>query len=152
MLPCYPTAVINTRQSGECLGKFLVKFRENFASDVEFQKMHMVGFSLGAHVASYASNIVKRQTGVLIDRITGIFRMNLLSPLFLYFAFKGLDPALPFFTTVDHRSKLDKSDARFVDVIHTNVGVFGKIEPSGHIDFYVNGGQTQLACEGGNSE
>lgn len=77
MLPCYPTAVINTRQSGECLGKFLVKFRENFASDFEFQKMHMVGFSLGAHVASYASNIVKRQTGVLIDRITGIFRRRL---------------------------------------------------------------------------
>lgn len=83
MLPCYPTAVINTRQAGECLGKFLVKFKENFASDVEFQKMHMVGFSLGAHVASYASNIVKRQTGVLIDRITGIFRISLLSPLFL---------------------------------------------------------------------
>lgn len=71
--------------------------------------------------------------------------------MFLIF-FKGLDPALPFFTSSDHRSKLDKSDARFVDVIHTNVGVFGKIEPSGHIDFYVNGGKTQIACEGGNSE
>lgn len=61
--------------------------------------------------------------------------------------FSGLDPALPFFTTVDRHSKLDKSDAKFVDVIHTNAGVFGKIEPSGHVDFYINGGQTQPACE-----
>lgn len=54
---------------------------------------------------------------------------------------------MPFFTTVDRHSKLDKSDAKFVDVIHTNAGVFGKIEPSGHVDFYINGGQTQPACE-----
>lgn len=59
----------------------------------------------------------------------------------------GLDPALPFFTTADRHSKLDKTDAKFVDVIHTNAGVFGKIEPSGHVDFYINGGQTQPACE-----
>lgn len=61
--------------------------------------------------------------------------------------FLGLDPALPFYTTVDRHSKLDRSDAKFVDVLHTNAGVFGKIEPSGHADFYINGGQTQPACE-----
>lgn len=44
--------------------------------------------------------------------------------------------------------KLDASDASFVDVIHTNVGVFGKVETTGHADFYVNGGTTQKACAG----
>lgn len=42
--------------------------------------------------------------------------------------------------------KLDKEDALFVDVIHTNVGIFGKIEPTGHIDFYVNDGTYQPSC------
>lgn len=74
MLPCYPTAVINTKQSGECLGKFLVQFRRNYGNDEglqKFRKIHLIGFSLGAHVVSYASNIVKHQTAVLFDRITG---------------------------------------------------------------------------------
>lgn len=129
-LPCYPTAVLNTRQAGECLGAFLLQLGPAFGTDENFQRLHMIGFSLGAHVVSFASNIVQRQTNVLFDRLT------------------GLDPALPFFTTLNHRSKLDRSDARFVDVVHTNAGVFGKIEPSGHIDFYLNGGQTQPACVG----
>lgn len=73
------------------------------------------------------------------------FREKITFNLTLYFI--GLDPALPFFTTSDRHSKLDKTDAKFVDVIHTNAGVYGKIEPSGHVDFYMNGGQTQPACE-----
>lgn len=58
----------------------------------------------------------------------------------------GLDPALPFFATNSLSNKLDATDAHFVDVIHTNIGYFGKIEASGHFDFYMNGGQTQPAC------
>lgn len=59
----------------------------------------------------------------------------------------GLDPALPFFATNNLNRKLDASDADFVDVIHSNAGIFGKIEPSGHLDFYMNGGQIQPACK-----
>lgn len=58
----------------------------------------------------------------------------------------GLDPALPFFASLSRSWKLDASDARFVDVIHTNVGVLGKIDHTGHVDFYVNGGSIQPAC------
>uniref|UniRef100_A0A182MGH1 Lipase domain-containing protein n=1 Tax=Anopheles culicifacies TaxID=139723 RepID=A0A182MGH1_9DIPT len=42
---------------------------------------------------------------------------------------------------------MDQSDADFVDVIHTNAGVYGKIEACGHVDFYMNGGQNQPGCE-----
>lgn len=59
----------------------------------------------------------------------------------------GLDPALPFFATLKNEWKLDPSDANFVDVIHTSAGSFGKIEATGHVDFYVNGGFMQPACE-----
>lgn len=71
-LPCYPTAVFNTKQAGECLGAFLVNYREHFGSDEQLEKLHMIGFSLGAHVASYASNIVYTTLGVFFNRITGV--------------------------------------------------------------------------------
>jgi hypothetical protein len=58
----------------------------------------------------------------------------------------GLDPAMPFFVTVNRDQKLDASDAAFVDVIHTNALVQGKIEASGDVDFYVNGGISQPGC------
>ncbi|KAJ9583668.1 hypothetical protein L9F63_021991 [Diploptera punctata] len=53
---------------------------------------------------------------------------------------------MPFFVTVDKDQKLDATDAEFVDVIHTNAFVQGKIEASGDVDFYVNGGINQPGC------
>ncbi|RZF48245.1 hypothetical protein LSTR_LSTR006212 [Laodelphax striatellus] len=58
----------------------------------------------------------------------------------------GLDPALPLFANLKTSYKLDKRDARHVDIIHTNIGVFGKREPLGHVDFYVNEGSMQPSC------
>jgi len=60
--------------------------------------------------------------------------------------FSGLDPAMPFFATLNTDQKLDARDAFFVDVIHTNALVQGKIEACGDVDFYVNGGITQPGC------
>lgn len=45
--------------------------------------------------------------------------------------------------TVSKDEKLDSSDADFVDVIHTNALIQGKIEKCGHVDFYMNGGVMQ---------
>lgn len=58
----------------------------------------------------------------------------------------GLDPALPGFVTLDKDSKLDAGDAKFVDIIHTNAFMQGKVEQSGDVDFYVNGGAIQPGC------
>ena len=44
--------------------------------------------------------------------------------------------------------RLDKSDADFVDVIHTDMGALGTTDKSGHLDFYPNGGIKQPGCEG----
>lgn len=54
---------------------------------------------------------------------------------------------MPLFWGSDPREKLDKGDAKFVDVIHTNVLVKGKLEPCGHVDFYCNGGKNQPGCD-----
>ena len=43
---------------------------------------------------------------------------------------------------------LNRNDAEFVDVIHTNANVIGlgTTSPIGHADFYPNGGQWQTGC------
>jgi len=54
-------------------------------------------------------------------------------------------------TLNDTDTRLDITDAEFVDIIHTNGGraIDGNVafdEPLGHIDFYVNGGVKQPGC------
>lgn len=93
-------------------------------------KTHLIGFSLGAHIAGIAGyNIrIKLQP---IGRIT------------------GLDPAGPIFHSrlIPNTKKLDSSDANFVDVIHTNAGIFGYKQTLGTVDFFPNGGgAVQAGC------
>jgi len=118
--PCYPVAVHNVPHVGDCLAQLIDRLRDYGAKDI-----HVIGFSLGAHVPAFAANVLRPYK---LTRIT------------------GLDPAMPFFITVNKDEKLDASDAEFVDVLHTNAFIQGKIEPSGHIDFYMNGGVNQPGC------
>ncbi|KAI8428518.1 hypothetical protein MSG28_007298, partial [Choristoneura fumiferana] len=51
----------------------------------------------------------------------------------------------------DPRARLDRGDAKFVDVIHSNgetliLGGLGAAQPLGHVDFYPNGGRVQHGC------
>ncbi|XP_054260508.1 uncharacterized protein LOC128985151 [Macrosteles quadrilineatus] len=124
LLPCYPSATLNTIEVGRCLGELLLRMSPTHPPS----QLHIIGFSLGAHIAAFTANYVQAHSGQRVARIT------------------GLDPALPFFATLKDSWKLDKEDAIFVDVIHTNTGLFGKIEPTGHIDFYVNDGTLQPGC------
>jgi len=45
---------------------------------------------------------------------------SFLSVQTLFIAIVGLDPAGPEFNLADHRARLDSTDAKFVDVIHSN--------------------------------
>ncbi|XP_018336722.1 lipase member I [Agrilus planipennis] len=93
--------------------------------------IHLIGHSLGAHVAGFAGKEVEKQTGNKIGRIT------------------GLDPAGPYFEhpLKNPADRLSNNDAKLVDVIHTDGGFFGAINPMGTIDFYVNGGvRPQPGC------
>jgi hypothetical protein len=63
-----------------------------------------------------------------------------------------LDPAGPFFSLNDTETRLDTTDADFVDVIHTDSGSLTDgqltfIEAIGHVDFYPNGGIDQPGCD-----
>jgi hypothetical protein len=57
----------------------------------------------------------------------------------------ALDPARPNFDN-RYNECIKKSDAAYVQVIHTNGELYGLSNPVGHSDFYVNGGRTQPGC------
>ena len=59
---------------------------------------------------------------------------------------QGLDPARKCFTATDKKVHLDKSDAQYVDIVHTNAGFIGTADVVGHTDFFPNGGSTQTGC------
>ena len=59
---------------------------------------------------------------------------------------KGLDPAGLYFTATKNEAHLDKTDAKYVDIIHTNAGFVGTADVVGHTDFFPNGGSVQTGC------
>lgn len=106
-------------QLGEHTGDFLEYLRSE--ANLEFHNVHILGHSLGAHIAGYAG----ASSSGKIGRIT------------------GLDPARPAFEAPvfkGQKDRLDPSDAEFVDVIHTCAGTAGFVRAVGHADFYPNGG------------
>ncbi|XP_077294599.1 pancreatic triacylglycerol lipase-like [Arctopsyche grandis] len=116
----YWKAVAYTRTAGTDIARFLEQLIN--ATGANIKDFHFVGDNLGAHICSFASN-----------RLGGVRRIT------------GLDPAQPCFTTTELAHLLDKSDADFVDVIHTNGRKLTKLglgipKACGHQDFYPNGG------------
>ncbi|KAI4500452.1 hypothetical protein M0802_004414, partial [Mischocyttarus mexicanus] len=121
-VPNYVRAAANTRLVGRQLAKLIRNL------EVPQERVHLIGFSLGAHVAGFAGAELGN-----VSRIT------------------GLDPAGPLFESQDPRARLDETDANFVDVIHSNgeqliLGGLGSWQPMGDVDFYPNGGRMQTGC------
>ncbi|XP_013135871.1 PREDICTED: pancreatic lipase-related protein 2-like [Papilio polytes] len=121
--PWYFTAAENTWY----IGRYAANFIDYLVSrGLNLSKTHFVGHSLGAQSAGVAGASLKSG---LVARIT------------------GLDPALPLFDKLPLKQRLDSSDAEFVDIIHTDSGIFGFPGPIGHADFYPNGGKSpQPGC------
>jgi len=121
----------NTEIVGLYVAELLI-FLRNSEYVKSFSDIHIVGFSLGAHVSGIGGYYAGEFLNEKIRRIT------------------GLDPAGPGFRDVSPESRLDPGDASFVDVIHTNMGPlltdFGTMLESGHVDFYPNGGEHQPGC------
>ncbi|XP_054287053.1 lipase member H-like isoform X1 [Macrosteles quadrilineatus] len=83
------------------------------------EDVHLVGFSLGAHV----SGIIGQNLNNSLGRIT------------------GLDPPKFGYEKIHKQHRLDKGDAMFVNAIHTSGGILSYTEkdPIGHVDFFPNG-------------
>lgn len=125
--PNYVRAAVNTRLVGKQVALLIDSInKEGITIN---NNTHLVGFSLGAHVSGFVGKELKN-----LSRIT------------------GLDPAGPLFEGYSPKVRLDKSDANYVDVIHSNgdsliIGGLGSWEPIGHVDFYPNGGRAQRGCQ-----
>ncbi|XP_076811941.1 pancreatic triacylglycerol lipase-like [Clavelina lepadiformis] len=133
----YGQACANTRVVGAQLALLMEKL-ETYTGALP-RNFHIMGHSLGAHIAGYAGERLSR-----LGRITASLLMH---------RTLGLDPAGPFFEGTEPAVRLDPSDALFVDAIHTdgdpilNLG-WGTLQQMGHADFYPNGGRDQPGCPG----
>ncbi|XP_044253687.1 pancreatic triacylglycerol lipase [Tribolium madens] len=124
--PWYLPAVRNVKIVAGKLRKFLEVF--NDSGEIPLRNVHLIGFSLGSHIAGFAGKLLRR--GLRIPRIT------------------ALDPAFPEYSLNDDSRRLTRTDADYIDVIHTDAGVLGLPISVGHADFYPNGGRAlQPGCQ-----
>nr|XP_023026559.1 pancreatic triacylglycerol lipase-like [Leptinotarsa decemlineata] len=118
----YLSAVRGARIAGHYLGKFLNWLVQ---MEVPLKSIHLIGHSMGAHVAGIGGGNVDNGR---VAKIT------------------ALDPARPGYRDTQNEHKLDRGDASVVDVIHTYARILSLAEPVGHVDFYPNGGIIQPGC------
>jgi len=127
----YDNAVSNTRMVGVIINKYLKNLMKHHG--MKHQDVHLIGFSLGAHVTGFVGKAFKDDGGKKYGRIS------------------ALDPAKPGFTSDNTATHLCKEDASFVDVIHTDTKTLlhyasGMNKSIGHVDFWPNGGADQPNC------
>ncbi|CAH1796508.1 unnamed protein product [Owenia fusiformis] len=127
----YPQAASNTRVVGAAAAQLMYAYMQNSAIGVNIANVHCIGHSLGAQTCGYMGKWLAARNQRL-GRIS------------------GLDPAGPWFADTTPAVRLTERDATFVDVIHSNgrgaVVLLGIGTPSGHVDFYPNGGGAQPGC------
>nr|CAH7744394.1 unnamed protein product [Callosobruchus chinensis] len=120
----YISAAVGTKAVGQLIADFIKR------SNLDPARIHIIGHSLGAHIAGFAGKALKKYNKML-SRIT------------------GLDPAGPYFGIFRQhpQERLSKDDAQVVDSIHTDGGKYGVDFPVGTIDIVVNGGYSpQPGC------
>ncbi|KAJ8946828.1 hypothetical protein NQ318_002108, partial [Aromia moschata] len=134
--PQYVNAAANTELVGRQLGMLLTDMVDK---GLDANNIHLIGFS-------FRGTCVWDSFGVLENQRSFNRKDNS--------QFKRLDAASPLFRNNYLREKykkLDRTDAHFVDVLHTDASPFvtdgfGLWQPIGHVDFFPNGGQEQPGC------
>jgi len=90
-----------------------------------FNRVHVIGFSLGGQVAGLTGKAVTR----------GLIHVIV-----------ALDPAGPLFSLDDPNGRVAPTDGAYVEVIVTNGGLLGFLEPIGQVNIYPNFGRAQPGC------
>ncbi|XP_011185240.1 vitellogenin-1-like [Zeugodacus cucurbitae] len=116
-------------QNTDNIGKYVAQGIQRLSLFMDISKLHLMGHSLGAQIVGAAARHYRLLTGQSLPYVT------------------GLDPAFPCFNEDEGLTTISANDADFVDIIHTNVGVYGQYAAYGDVDFYVGGKfSIQNAC------
>ncbi|XP_041975195.1 lipase member H-A-like isoform X2 [Aricia agestis] len=119
--PLYSTAAAGVPNVGQHLGNFLIWLFNTAGGN--WNNLHLVGFSLGAHVVGNAGRTASGRPG----RVT------------------GLDPAGP--SWGGNSLALNTNSGVYVESIHTDGGFLGIMDAISNADFYPNGGKNpQPGC------
>ncbi|KAG5669188.1 hypothetical protein PVAND_017082 [Polypedilum vanderplanki] len=98
---------------------------------LDIERLHVVGHSLGGQLAGALGRNIKEKS----YQTKKLFRIS------------ALDPAFPGFYPSTVYKALNKFDAKFVDVIHTNGMEMGAPVSTGSVDFWPNSGKNlQPGC------
>lgn len=126
----YGQSAGNTRLVGAIVAHFInfLIYHSGNSGQSAADKFYFIGFSFGAQTGGFAGRRLQEKYGMKLGRIT------------------GLDPAGLYFTATKNEAHLDKTDAKYVDIIHTNAGYVGTADVVGHTDFFPNGGSVQTGC------
>lgn len=102
-----------------------------FDEGLNADTFHIVGHSLGGQM----SGIIGRSVSKKSRGETQLHRIS------------ALDPAFPTFYPALGTAAVNKHDAKFVDIIHTDAWLYGIPVGTGHADFWPNSGKTlQPGC------
>ncbi|CAH0555316.1 unnamed protein product [Brassicogethes aeneus] len=130
--PPYTQAVANIRLVGVITAHLIAEIARH-TKHLKLDQVHLIGHSLGAHLSGYAGYTLQKEFNLKLGRIS------------------GLDPAEPHFGQEAPPVRLDRSAAKYVDIVHTDANHFielalGMKRPIGHVDYYPNGGDNQPGC------
>ncbi|XP_030377233.1 phospholipase A1 2 [Scaptodrosophila lebanonensis] len=118
----YFSVVKLIEEFGAQLAQFTRELHRRF--DAKYDDMYVIGHSLGAQIAGAAGKRLKP------EQYNTIF---------------ALDPAGPKFRQKGAEFRIDPTDAKYVESMHTS-GNFGFLRPTGHATFYPNYGLYQRNC------
>ena len=111
------------RRVGYVVAKYILELHKS--RGLSLDNVHVLGASLGGQLAGFIGYFTNGRLG----RIT------------------GMDPSGPLFHVVNASDRLEKSDAQFVDIIHTAGRWVGNDDIQGHVDFFPNSGRApQPGC------
>ncbi|KAG4070813.1 hypothetical protein HA402_011039 [Bradysia odoriphaga] len=122
----YNTALERTPTVGSAVGQFITNSIES-SLITDPDSIHVVGHSLGAHVAGFAGKYMAANRSITLQHIS------------------ALDPVGVFIESYECRRRLCRTDATFVETFHTS-NTLGMYKPIESLDLYVNGGKYQPQC------